>query len=464
MGNKARKNFRSPTRRLRRVAAGTAASFLVGACGVPPEPELDLEMPASFSGSGMEATPDRWWRTFDDARLNELEERALAGNFTLESSWQRLRQAEAVGDREASDLFPDLDAFAEGSASRGNGGTEQLGLGLSAGYEVDLWGRIRSQVDAERFRARASLADYRAAALTLSAEVARTWYSLVESWEQRDLIERQIETNEKILSQLRVRLGEGQGRSVDVLRQQQLVRATREQLAVTESDIGVLGNRLAVLQGRAPDGGIGATERTLPALPAPPETGMPVRLLQRRPDVLRAFHQLRAADAELATAISDRYPRLNIGASLSSTGEDASDLFDDWIASVAGDLVAPVLDAGEREAEVRRARARRAELLADYGQAVLVAIREVEDNLILERKQRERIVELERQLELAQRSYQQLLNEYLNGASDFIDVLTSLTDEQQLRRDLLTARRNLLEFRIGLCRSLAGGFETSRES
>lgn len=249
----------------------------------------------------------------------------------------------------------------------------------------------------------------------LSAEVARTWYARVESWEQRDLIKRQIDTNEKILRQLEVRLGEGRGRSVDLLRQRQLVRATREQLAAAEADIGVLGNRLAVLQGRAADGAIGATERTLPELPPPPKTGLPVDLVQRRPDVLRAFHRLRAADAELAAAVSDRYPRLNLGASLSASDGDVSKLFDNWIASVAGDLVAPVLDAGERAAEVRRARARRAELLADYSGAVLVAIREVEDSLVRERKQRERITELKGQLELAGRSYRQLLNEYLEG-------------------------------------------------
>jgi NodT family efflux transporter outer membrane factor (OMF) lipoprotein len=440
-----------------------AVVALLGACGLPSEPGAEMTLPGAFSGDGVEAVPDRWWRAFDDAKLDALERRALTQNFTLESAWQRLRQAEAVARREGSNLLPDLDAFAEGRASRGNGGTEELGFGLSAAYEVDLWGRIRSRVEAGQFRARAGLADYRAAALTLSAEVARTWYARVESWEQRDLIKRQIDTNEKILRQLEVRLGEGRGRSVDLLRQRQLVRATREQLAAAEADIGVLGNRLAVLQGRAADGAIGATERTLPELPPPPQTGLPVDLVQRRPDVLRAFHRLRAADAELAAAVSDRYPRLNLGTSLSASDGDVSELFDNWIASVAGDLVAPVFDAGERAAEVRRARARRAELLADYSGAVLVAIREVEDSLVRERKQRERITELKGQLELAGRSYRRLLNEYLNGASDFIDVLTSLTEEQQLQRDLLTARRNLIEFRIGLYRALAGGFRTSRE-
>ena len=279
--------------------------------------------------------------------------------------------------------------------------------------------------------------------------------------QQRDLVRRQIDTNEKVVRQLRVRLRQGQGGGVDVLRQQQLLEATREQLSIVEADIGVLRNRLAVLLGGRR--GTTAEGRRLPDLPALPDTGLPAELLQRRPDVLSAFYTLRAADAELAAAISERLPRLNLTASLSSSDGDASDLLDDWLADIVGELVAPVIDGGERRAEVRRARARRAELLADYRQVVLEAIREVEDNLVLERQQQRRIRELHRQLGLAKRSHLRLLDEYLNGASDFIDVLTSLTDQQQLERDLLAARLGRIEFRIGLYRSLAGGFQTPRE-
>jgi len=442
----------------------------LGGCSQGPSPGPTVKLPASFSGNGIQATPDRWWRSFKDARLNQLESQALTRNFSLESSWQRLRQARAVVARENADLFPDLSASADGQANAGGDPNPNqprlglgLGLGLRANYEADLWGRIRDEIKAEKNRARASLADYRTAALTLSAEVARTWYALVEAWEQRDLIKDQIGTNEKILKQLQVRLSEGQGRSVDVLRQQGLVRATREQLTVAESNLGILGNRLAVLQGRAPESIIGPSKQSLPNLPPPPRTGLPVRLVQRRPDIIGALSRVRAADADLAAAIKNRLPRLNFRMSYTNTEDEIARLFQNWIAVLVGELAAPMIDGGERKAEVERTRARRAELLADYQQAVLLAVREVEDNLIRERQQEKRITEIQGQLDLATRSYRQLLSEYLNGASGFLDALDSLTREQELRRDLLTARRNLIEFRIGLHRALAGGFTTSRE-
>ncbi len=441
-----------------RLSTGTMAGVMLGGCTFLPRPVSVPEMPADFSGSGLQAVPDRWWRSFGDGELNRMEERALTSNFSLESAWQRLQQAEAVVDRERSGLFPDLDALLDGEAF--SDGAQAASAGLAASYEIDLWGRIRSRVEAERLRSKASLADYRAAALTVSAEVARTWYQLVESRAQRDLVEDQIEANEKVLRQLKVRLREGQGRAVDVLRQEQLVAATREQKTVVEADIGVLENRLAVLQGRAPQGGIAATRRKLPVPPPLPRTGLTTDLVQRRPDLMAAFYRVQAADANLAAAISERFPRIDLTGVISTSSERASSLFDDWLASVAAGLVAPILDGGEREAEVRRSRAVREELVADYGQAVLVALREVEDGLVLERQQRARIAKLEKQLKLADRSYNQLLVEYLNGVSDYIDVLTALTERQRLERDLLTARRQLIGFRIGLYRALAGGFES----
>lgn len=308
--------------------------LLLGACTETPVPGEELALPGVFSASGIAATPDRWWRSFGDSRLNQLEERALVGNFSLASSWQRLRQAQARVDRESASLFPDLTASAESRINRGGDPNPNqaplglgLGLGISANYEVDLWGRIRSEVAAEQDRARASLADYRTAALTLSAEVARTWYALLAAREQRDLIGRQIGTNQKILDQLKVRLGEGQGRSVDVLRQQGLVRATREQEAAVESDLAVLANRLAVLQGQAPDGSPGPTGENLPDLPPPPRTGRPVLLIQRRPDLLRASYEIRASDADLAAALRDRLPRLNLNFSSKSRGRNGAIFF-----------------------------------------------------------------------------------------------------------------------------------------
>lgn len=462
-----------------------AACVLFAVACVPHTAEVETPVapPEAFSGGGVVQTPERWWTAFGDPALDRLVERALAANLDLAAVWERLSEARAVADRRSSDLFPDLDASADASVERfdfddddpGNGfggdfdgdgseRNEELRLGLAAGYEVDLWGRIGSRLEAERFRARASLADYRTAALSLAAEVARTWFQLVEARQQVALLDAQIEADETVQRSLENRFGSGQVRGVDVLRQRQLVESTREQRIAAVERLRVLEHLLAVLLGRPPAADVTVAARELPELPPLPDTGLPVELVRRRPDVRAAFLRLQAADRDLAAAIADRYPRLTLTASLSTAESDASDLFEDWTRSLAGGLLAPIFRAGELAAEVDRAEAARRRNVLLYGQATLVAFREVEDALVREAQQRRRVASLERQVRLTEQSYEQLRLQFFNGLSDYIDVLTALTEAQRVRRDLVTARRLLLERRVALYRALAGGFDTGRET
>ena len=121
------------------------------------------------------------------------------------------------------------------------------------------------------------------------------------------------------------------------------------------------------------------------------------------------------------------------------------------------------MDGGQRAAEIDRTREERNRLRAEYAQTILVAFREVEDALVEESRQRGRVVSIQRQLDLARRSSARLRHEYLNGQGSYIDVLAALSNEQELRRELLTTRRLLIEARIGLYRALAGGPATHRE-
>jgi len=264
---------------------------------------------------------------------------------------------------------------------------------------------------------------------------------------------------------LKARFGSGQIRSVDILRQKQLLESTREQKASLQAGVEVLENRLAVLTGQPPQKALDYRDDSLPDMPVLPATGLPSELLRRRPDVQSAFNALKAADKDMASAISNRYPRLSLSASLSSTASSSSvgDILNGWVNSFGGNLFAPIIYAGQRKAEVDRAEAVKKQRLYQYGQAVLTAYREVEDALVQEKKQREKIESIQKQLEMAQQSYEQLRLEYFNGMADYLDVLTALDEEQRLQRDLLSSRMTLLEYRIALYRSLAGGFETKRE-
>lgn len=442
------------------------APLLFLRCASPPETMAPpVAPPDTFSAAGTQPVADRWWTAFDSDALNALVDTATAANFTLRTAWQRLQAAQATADRVAAPLFPALNASGGGQVDRSSDGPdgETLEVGLSSSYEVDVWGRIRSRARAERLRAEATRAEYQTAALTLSAEVVRTWYRLAEARSQVQLVGQQIETNETVLRLLENRLETGQVEGVDVLRQRQLVEATREQRATAETRVEELEHQLAVLVGRSPQTGVEPRPDSLPDLPSLPETGVPTDLVRQRPDVRRAHALLKAADRELAAAISDQYPRLTLSASASSTAGTAEDLFQNWAYAFAGNVLAPIFRGGELRAEVDRTAAVKEQRLYEYGQTILTAFREVEDALIREKKQREQIARLEKQVDLAQRSYRQLRVRYLNGASNYLDVLTALDEVQQLRRDLLSAELGLVEDRIALYRALAGSFETARE-
>ncbi|MGM0375269.1 MAG: efflux transporter outer membrane subunit [Bacteroidota bacterium] len=418
----------------------------------------------SFSSEGAFEVPDRWWTTFDDPELNQVMDSALANNLDLKSAWYRLQEARAIRDRESATFFPTLDASADVSTQQPEstqGGGEEWDVGLSAGYEVDLWGRIRASMDAEEFRMDASYYDYQTAALSLSAEIVRVWYGLAEARRQVEIAEEQVETNASVLDLIKTRFGNGQVRRVDILRQEQLLESSRERLIQAESRQQVLEHQLAVLLGNPPREEISPMPRQLPELSSRPGTGLPTELIQRRPDVRQALNNVRASDRDLAAAISNQYPRLTLSASLSSSAGNTDDLFNNWIRSFAGNLFAPVFYGGELRAEAERLDAVKNQSLYAYGQTVLTAFQEVEDALIREQKQKKRIESLEKQLELARETNEQIRVAYFNGMGNYLDVLTALDEAQQLERNLLSERLVLFEYRIALFRALAGGFETT---
>jgi outer membrane protein TolC len=198
-------------------------------------------------------------------------------------------------------------------------------------------------------------------------------------------------------------------------------------------------------------------------LPPLPATGLQSSLLEIRPDVRSAWLRLLAADQRVAAAAADRLPRLSLTGRASTTAEQIEQLFDDWLASLAANLLAPILDGGRRRAEVERSQAVAAEALHDYGQTVLTALTEVEDALTLEQHQQEYLASIDRQLVLATQATGRIRDRYLNGAEDYQRVLISLLSEQQLQRTQITAHRELFENRVNLCRALAGGWEMTRK-
>lgn len=431
----------------------------------PPDPPI--QEPENFSLTGTSPLPDEWWTSFEDPVLDSLVEQGLQENLALAGNWEEYKAALAIIKRERSFLFPQVDAFAgiDKNTPQGNFSQDfQLQTGLAASYEIDLWGRIRAGIQAEKYNAEAVLRDYRAAAMTISAEISNTWYQLLTARRQLELIKEQIETNEDIVKLIRARFAGGQIRAVDILRQEQLLESTRDQKIFFETNLELLENRLAILLGRPPQNIDTFRSGIFPELPALPEAGLPLELIRRRPDLQQAYNLVLAADRELAFAVRSKFPVISLEANGRFTSADIGNLFENWTYSLAGNIIAPIIYGGRLSAEVDRAEAVKNQLLFQYGQAVLIAFEEVENALFQEKKQLERLQVLERRLELSTKTSGQLRIEFINGMSPYLDVLLALDAQQQLEREMLQAKQELLEIRIGLYRALAGGFETPREA
>lgn len=431
-----------------------------------------VQVPEKFSATGEAVLPDRWWHSLNDPVLDELIGQGLSGSLTIRAAWDRLAQARATASKAGASLLPSLDGEAGASRQRQKAttssgtsrrvtSTSDLSLGLVSSYEVDLWGQLRSTRDAALYDAEASEEDVRTAAITLSAEIANSWYQLVEQYGQIDLLKDQTETAEQVLEVVTLRFRQGQVQASDVLQQRQFVESNLGDQILAESQAQLLEHQLAILLGRAP------TDLELPrinalvTLPPLPRTGVTADLVNRRPDIRKSYYGILAADRRAAAAVADRFPQISLGAQASTSAERVKDLFDNWLASLAANLVAPLFDGGERKAEVERTRAVTSEALNDYGQTVLSSLGEVEDALVQEAGQRKYIASLERQMELADQASERLRDTYVSGGADYLSVLDSLQSIQSLERNYLQAQRQLIEYRIELCRALGGGWEMS---
>ncbi len=340
----------------------------------------------------------------------------------------------------------------------GLSGNEDLSLGLQASYEVDLWGRIRTATNAAILDVNAAEEDIYSAAITLTATIATTWYQLVEQRQQLRLLDQQIEINKNNVTLVKVKFAGSQASAADVFQQQQLLESVAGSRYTVVSNIAVLENQLAVLTGHAPGQMKSPLGENFPKLPPLPQTGLSLTLMQRRPDIRKAYFTVQASDQRIASAIADRFPKLSLSANTEANSPNFQSMLNNWLATIAGNLVLPIIDGKRRVAEVERNQAIAAEAVNNYASAMLEATKEVENALVQEQQQHFVVANLQRQVELARQASGIIRMRYINGISDFLRVLSALLSQQSLERNLLQAQQQLITYRVNLYRALAGRF------
>ncbi len=408
--------------------------------------------------------PDKWWTAFHSRELDGFVQKALGANFDLQAAWARLRQTRATAIQAGSDLYPSLEATGGYSHSRKKTDsssrettTDNNALGLSAGYEVDLWGRVEAKATSGALDVEASREDLNSAAMTVAGEVVGKWLQIQAQREKKRILQEQITSNETYLELIELRFCNSLATALDVYQQRESLARVRAQLPPVESSEQLLLHELAILLG-LPAGSVTVADAQLPRLADLPALGIPSDLLAKRPDIRGAGLKLHSAEWAVAAARADRLPSVTLGAGMDFSSAQLATLFENWMLTLAGSVVGPIFDGGHRKAEVEKTRGVVDERLADYKNTVYAAFKEVEDALSTEKWQKRYIQARHNQLEAARINLSEAALRYEQGLDDYLPVLTALISVQTLELSKVTDLTDLLLNRVALYRALGGSW------
>ena len=442
------------------------------------EVNVDVETPQSWQALANYAkddalVQDQWWRDFGDSNLTEVVEKALLANRSLQEAQAHVRASSEVAKAAGANRYPQLGLNVNSGRQKQNfiglplGDQEvfsttypQHGMGLTASWEADLWGRISAQVGEASSEHQANLADLQALRLSIAGQTAKTWLWALEAAQQEALAEEMTARFQREANQVQNRYEKGLKSSLDVRLSQSNHASTSALLQQRKQQRAGYARQLRVLMGNYPHSQV-FEEQNFPQIPATAPVGLPADLISRRPDMAAAEYRLIARDYSLAAARRSLYPRLNLTASAGSSSSHLSDLlkgdFSVW--SLAGGLVQPLFQGGRLKAAVRGAEARVDAQLHHFANKALVAYGEVEGTLENEKWLRLQEADLARAHAQSEAAAQRAEDSYYKGLADYVSVLVAQRQVLQAKSQLITVRAMLLVNRVDLYMALGGGFQ-----
>ncbi len=482
------------------------ASALAGCAVGPNYRRPEVEAPAKFRDQKGAQSPESladlpWWRVFKDPVLQGLIREALQNNYDLRIAISRIDQARAAQMQARSAFFPQLGY--QGSAQRGRGagttipatetppiafdvagtpvvipGTKTperdvagttanqfVGQGM-ASWEIDLWGRIRRSNEAALAQLLATEEAQRGVVQALVAQVAQTYFQLLE-----------LDEELRIARQATVSFGE----SLDLFTKQQrggiasdleVARGTAAQasaaaaIPVVERNIHAVENQLCLLLGRNP--GPIPRGKTLLAQRMPPRvpSGIPADLLNRRPDIRQAEQNVVAANARIGVAVANFLPTVDLTAAAGAISPDLSKIANgNWgVWNVGGAINGPIFTGGLLYGQYKQAKAVREETILSYKKTAVNAFGEVADALISRQKYAEAKGQLERQVDALSTSVKLATDRYTVGISTYYEILEAQQQLFPAQRTLAQTRLNQLLAVVDLYKALGGGWEQNGQS
>jgi multidrug efflux system outer membrane protein len=459
---------------------------LLSGCAVGPHYKRPAaSVPDTWKGEGpwqMAAPKDaipkgNWWQIYHDAELERLERELLQANQSLAAAQDRLLQSRSAARIASSAFFPAVNADPSGERQRLSGNRPLSGstvaltpvtqnvfsIPFSASYEVDLFGRVRRNLEAANASLQGSAADLGNVRLVLTAELAADYFNLRELDREAGVVRQSVEIQQKGLDLVNRRHDGGVASGLEVAQQQALLDSTATQLQLVLQQRAQYEHAIAVLTGK-PASVFTLAEAPFEVTPPPIPTGVPSEILERRPDVATSERQMAYQNAQVGLATAAFYPHITLSGSGGLESRDiatlasAPSLF--W--ALGGDLLQPIFNGGQNRANLALKRAAYDESVANYRESVLEAFQQVEDGLsglaLLDQAAKTQATAVEasrRALDIAN-------SRYVGGVTTYLDVITAqstlLTNErlasQLLGQQMVTS--------VYLVKALGGGWDASQ--
>lgn len=457
------------------VGCKVGPNYKVPAMPAPPEYSDN-----GHNGNWAAATPadqtDRgdWWSVYNDATLNDLEQKCATANQDIAAALHAYEQAHDIVRETHASLYPTVSIG--GSATRNQLAyneplrptTQPLNywdflIPVNISWEPDLWGGIRRQIESSAANAQASAADLANTRLSLQGMLAITYFQLHGLDLQAQLLRTTLDDYTQLLQLTEARKKGGLASDSDVEQAKAQLEETRAQLI----DLGVqraqYEHAIAVLIG-IPATGYHIAERPLAGDPPSIPTGVPSQLLERRPDIAAAERRVAAANALIGVAKSAYFPTLTLGASGGLDSDRAGQILTpastEWYAGPS--VSETIFDAGRRKAQVDYARAQREQAAAQYREQVLSAFRDVEDQLAALRILQDEAGVTANAVDAAKKSTTLSIARYKRGLAAYLEVLTNQTIELNDERSAaaLVSRRIVASAQLQM--SLGGGWNSTQ--
>jgi len=417
----------------------------------------------------------RWWDIFKDAELSSLIDRASASNISVKIAATRLAQSQAAREVVTGEQLPRVsgdvayrrkrnsaEGLSDPSGNQGRAAFNQWDSGLTASWELDLWGRVKREVEAANANVDVAESERRAALLSLQAEVARDYLQLRGVQAVLKVTRQNLQLSRNSLELSQVRQGSGVATNLDVAGAAAQVAAVESRLPVLEQRQAQLINALGLLLAQTPRALQAELEKSAQpiALPATVPVGLPSELAQRRPDIRRAEARLHAATASIGVAEGDFYPRIVLSGNVGFQALQLAD-FGSWGSRQFGigpQLSLPIFEGGRLRGMLNLREAQGQEAALAYQQTVLQAWQEIDDSMSLynaSQLQQRKLDEAVRQNRIALDTAKL---QYVEGVVDFLNVLTVQRTLLDVEEQWVQSSTTQAQALVGLYTSLGGSW------